>query len=176
MPRGQHPNSRAALDAHRRSYPPAPVGNRRALRSGHAAEKALEPYAGLWERTFLDSLREESALLTDEEFLAYIAVGSRVFARLELVGNWLTPRLSDMNGKGVMQALEAETKLRREALEFLQSLRLGPLASEEQELLDTLQRIEAQIAERPAAVSTPIRLEYEPRVIEGEAEELTDGS
>lgn len=130
------------------TWPAPPVGNVRALRAGAHSNVAVGPYAAVWERTFFDAISEESALRNSEPFVAFIALGSKIFGRLQMVGEWLEPRMGDLTAPGVMPALEQERSLRKDAMVFLQDLKLAPVSSEEAELAALVERLRADLAGR----------------------------
>jgi hypothetical protein len=151
------------------TWPAPPIGNVRALRHGANSEVAVGPYAALWSQTFFAAISEESALRNSEPFTAFIALGSKIFGRLELVGNWLEPRMGDLQAPGVMQAIEQERALRREAMTFLQDLKLAPVASEEAELVALVEQLRADLAGREMAQRVEL-------VYDADPEEADDGS
>lgn len=148
-----------ALAASRRSFRPPPLGNVRALRSGAHSEVAVGPYAKLWEQTFFEAISTESALRNSEPFVAFIALGSKIFGRLQMVGEWLEPRMADLENQAVRDNLGEERALRREAMTFLQDLKLAPVASEEAELIALVEGLRADLAGRDTGQS--IELVYD---------------
>lgn len=121
------PDKRARqLENLRRGETRAPLGNTRALKSGAFSEVAIAPFAAIWEQRFAEKLAADSPLRNDPRFFAYIAVVSKVFARLEQVGQWLDVRMGDLSDPNVQRNLDIESRLRRESGDALQALRMAP--------------------------------------------------
>lgn len=131
MPRGQHPNSLAALAASRKHYPPPPARNGRRL--VHGAYRTPGAYAELLSERFFAVLAEGSPLAEDETFVALVAVVSGSLERLANVKAYVDANIDDQDAPRVQRALDREERLRREVLNGLERLRMAP-ASREDEL------------------------------------------
>jgi hypothetical protein len=153
MPRGQHPNSRAALEATRQNYPPAPPNNTRRLKHGAYSRRAIRPMANAYAAEFERHLDESSG----EEWTEFCSVLGRCFARLDALGVYLDLRSEDFSETNVT-LLKLEQSLRNEATAGLERLRMAPLAPGDEStrlrfLLDMQARLDAieQRGRQPSA-------------------------
>lgn len=129
MPLSTDPDLRARQLANlRQGVTIAPEGNVRALKSGAWSTVAIEPFRQLWAQEFFDQIAEDSPLREDRAFRHWVATASKVFARLQSAGSWLDTRMGDFGNSDVLRAIDAESKLRREATDVLERLKLAPLA------------------------------------------------
>lgn len=147
----------------RRGETVAPKGNVRTLKSGAWSTVAVEPFRKLWSSEFFDQLAEDSPLRENPDYRHWVATASLVFARLQSAGSWLDTRMGDLGNAEVLRALEEERKLRREATEVLERLKLAPLSPSDdlavtQMIADLEERFGVLKSERDAAIADAVAL------------------
>jgi hypothetical protein len=161
MPRGTHPNSLANLEGNRQPWRGAPKGNSRAMTHGAYSVVNIGPLADQWAEKFARHLIDAAG----DEWDQYIATISVVWARLEVVGNALNLRVSEVERESVMGLIRLEQSLRAEAVEALERLKLAPLKSGDDALLEYIaelgRRLEAIQHRQAAPAETVIDAEVD---------------
>lgn len=167
MPRGQHPNSRAALEASRPKYPPAPEGNQRRRVSG-AYSQVAGPYAKLLSQEFFSALAADSPLTDDPKFVADVALVSGEMERLADAKDWIDKNRADFGSQRVQTVVATEERLRRSVVNGLQRLRMAHSSREDEldTLIDELRRelVRQQVAN---GASTTVVIEHVQEVPDG---------
>lgn len=119
----RHPNSLANLV----KVPPATTGNRRALSHGGYAEVAAEALSAKTSEVY-DALAADAPLRDEQGGLprhdsVQVRLLADVLCRLDSVGGWLDGRWATKEARPV---LELESRLRREAADYLDALGMTP--------------------------------------------------